>query len=70
MEWQFTLKNTFKYKERPDLSMFHEGEFESIVVEIIAPNNKTSNSIIGEIYRVPNTPQNTIYTKVLNNSLK
>ena len=35
------------------LSIFIEGEFESIFIESI--NNNGHSSIVGEIYRIPNT---------------
>ena len=46
------IKNAIKFKERQDLSIFDEGKFESIFLEIYG-NKK--NLIIGEVYRVPNT---------------
>lgn len=46
------IKNKYTYKLREDLSVFKEGIFESVFLEI---NSKTDKCIIGEIYRVPNT---------------
>ena len=39
------------YTIRKDLAVFHEGEFESIFIEIKAPRK----TLLGEIYRIPNT---------------
>ena len=45
-----------EYKIRADLSIFHEGEFESIFIET---NSCTAvNTVIGEIYRIPNSNPN------------
>ena len=46
------ILDIFPFKERNDLSLFYEGEFESIFAEINVGNDKL---IIGEIYRIPNT---------------
>ena len=46
------IKNEYDYKVREDLSLFDQGEFESIIVEVVKENKK---AIVGEIYRVPNT---------------
>ncbi len=43
-----------KYKLKDDISIFCEGEFESVFIEII---NDTRNTIVGELYRVPNTDE-------------
>ena len=48
------LSNEFNFKERPDLCINDEGEFESLLVEIDAKDGKR-NLIVGEIYRVPGT---------------
>ena len=48
------IKNNHKFIVRNDLSTFIEGEFECIFVEVKAI---PYNAIIGEIYRVPNTPE-------------
>ena len=42
----------FDYEERPEISPYCEGEFESVFVEILDDNKKI---IVGEIYRIPNT---------------
>ena len=54
------IKQDFVYKERDDLSDYHEGEFEAAFVEI-KDMNKTL--IVGEIYRVPNTNENAALTR-------
>lgn len=46
------LHKSLKYKLRNDISIFDEGLFESISVEIEA---KPKNIILSEVYRVPNT---------------
>ena len=46
------VNKKFTCKERPDLSPFHEGEFETIFAEV---KNKNTTLIVGEVYRVPNT---------------
>ena len=48
------VKKQYQYKFRDDISVFHEGKFESVFIEI---ENSKQNLIIGEIYRVPNTSQ-------------
>ncbi len=48
------ISNEFNFKERPDLCINIEGEFESIAAEIKSKNG-TQNLIISEIYRIPNT---------------
>jgi hypothetical protein len=47
------IRNTIKFKLREDLGCFYEGEFESICIETCG--GKETSSIIGEIYRIPNT---------------
>lgn len=47
------VNNKHQFKIRNDLSTFIEGEYETIFIEI---NSKTHKAIIGEIYRIPNTP--------------
>ena len=47
------IRDHISFKIRNDLSVFHEGEFESIFVETTGPNH----TIIGEIYRIPNAPE-------------
>ena len=46
------IDKKYNYCIREDLSIFIEGEFESVFLEICSPMHKL---IIGEIYRVPNT---------------
>ena len=46
------MRNNVQYIRRDDLSIFHEGEYESLFVEI---KDAQKNLIIGEIYRVPGT---------------
>lgn len=46
------INKDFDYTIREDLSVFEQGEFESIVVEVSKNNQK---AVVGEIYRVPNT---------------
>ena len=50
------VKNDYEFLLREDLSIFNEGEFESIFVEI-QQKNKQKKLIIGEIYRVSNSSQ-------------
>ena len=47
------IKNTHNYKFRDDLSVFHEGEFETIFAEVYDENQKST--FFAEIYRVPGT---------------
>jgi len=47
------VNNKHHFSLRDDLSTFVEGEYESIFIEITSTPN---NAIIGEIYRIPNTP--------------
>ncbi len=59
----------YQYSIRHDLSVFIEGEFENIFVEI---KSIPQNAIVGEIYRVPNTPAResvTRYENVISNIL-
>ena len=46
------INRKLKYKLRPDLSIFNEGIFESIFIEILSGAKHT---VVGEIYRIPNT---------------
>ena len=46
------IRDNIQYNLREDLSIFTEGEFESIFIESI---NNGQTSIVGEIYRIPNT---------------
>ena len=47
------LDKTLQYKSRDDISIFYENYFESCFIEL---TDKSCNYILGEIYRVPNTP--------------
>ena len=47
------VKSCFKYNIRNDLSVFQEGKFESVFIEIT--RREKSNIVVGEIYRVPGT---------------
>lgn len=46
------IKNCYDYIVREDLTLWDQGEFESIIIETEINNKK---AIVGEIYRVPNT---------------
>ena len=46
------IKDTLQYKPRPDLEIFLEGEFETVFIET---TNTYKNTIVGSIYRPPNT---------------
>jgi hypothetical protein len=46
------IRHGINFKLRDDIALFHEGEFESIFIET-KPAEKST--IVGEIYRVPNT---------------
>jgi hypothetical protein len=46
------IRNAINYKLRTDISVFEEGEFESIFIET---SDSEKATIIGEIYRIPNT---------------
>ena len=50
------INNNHNYQSREDLEIFVSGEFESIFVEI---QEKYGNrgTIVGDIYRVPNTSE-------------
>ena len=50
------VRSHFTFIERPDLSIFEEGKFESIFIELIRKGK--CNVIVGEIYRVPGTSEN------------
>jgi hypothetical protein len=49
------IREDITFKIRDDIAIHVENEFESLIIEINTPNKKT---IIGEIYRVPNTSEN------------
>ena len=46
------VKDTLQYKTRPDLEVFIEGEFETICIKT---TNTNKNTVVGSIYRRPNT---------------
>ena len=48
------INNKLQFIPRPDLAIFDEGVFESYFVEITGENR---NIIVGEVYRIPNTNQ-------------
>lgn len=48
------VRDNIPFKIREDLSVFHEGEFETIFIETTGANHRT---IVGEIYRIPNTSE-------------
>ena len=50
------INKKLKYKLRSDLSIFDEGIFESVFVEVFSKNR---NIVTGEIYRIPNTSEKT-----------
>ncbi len=52
------INNRLDYSIRDDLSVFNEGQFESIFVEI---KGKDKNIVAGEVYRVPNTNLQTFF---------
>lgn len=58
------IKLGINYVERPDLSLFEEGKFESIFLEI--QQNKSRNIVIGEVYRVPGTNETEFIEKYEN----
>ena len=49
------IRDNIQYNLREDLSIFIEGEFESMFIESI---NNDQTSIVSEIYRIPNTNVN------------
>jgi len=49
------IRDNIQYNLREDLSIFIEGELESIFIESI---NNGQTSVVGEIYRIPNTSVN------------
>ncbi len=63
------VRSNIAYSLRDDISVFVEGEFETVFIETFANNKKT---VIGEIYRIPGTNLNTSleYFENLLNKLK
>ena len=47
------IREQIPFKIREDLSVFHEGEFETIFIETTGANH----AIVGEVYRIPNSPE-------------
>jgi len=47
------INNNIQYNLRDDISIFYEGEFESIFIETLEAKGK--GTVVGEIYRIPNT---------------
>jgi hypothetical protein len=47
------IKAHIPFKVLENISVFHEGEFETIFIET---TGSTQRTIVGEIYRIPNTP--------------
>ena len=58
------ISKELNFKPRKDLEIYESKELESSFVEII--NKKTSNDIVGVIYRHPNMDTNTFIDKKLN----
>lgn len=54
------VRNGLNFRVRDDLNLFDEGFFESIFIEITMPKR---NLIAGEIYRVPNTSEQSFLAK-------
>ena len=53
------IKKSNKFKERTDLTIFEDGIFESIFIEI--ENINTVKTLIGVIYRPPNNANRDIF---------
>jgi len=49
------VSSDLSYTIREDLTIFHEGIFESCFIEIKPKSKKSKSIIVGEIYRVPGT---------------
>ncbi len=52
------VRDKIKHKIRDDLSIFCEGQFESLVVEVTSGHRNTTgyrNTNVSEMYRIPNT---------------
>ena len=69
------IRSNIRYIERPDISIFEEGKFESVFVEI--SRGKKCAVVIGEVYRIPGTNENefietysNIITKIRNEKKK
>ena len=48
------IRDSISYKVREDISVFYEGEFETIFIETTGCAHRT---IVGEVYRIPNTSE-------------
>ena len=53
------IKNSSKFKERTDLTIFEDGIFESIFIEI--ENINSAKTLIGVLYRPPNHANRDIF---------
>ena len=51
-----SIENDLRYKTHKDLNLFRKKKTESTFVEIIEPNLRNKNKIIGCIYKYPNVP--------------
>ena len=54
------INKKLKYKLRDDLSIFDEGIFESVFIELFSKNR---HIVAGEVYRIPNTSEKTFIEK-------
>lgn len=54
------VNNRLKFKLREDITIFDEGKFESIFIEVMSDKR---NIIVAELYRVPNTNEQSFFTK-------
>ena len=57
------IKEEFNYKVIEEYSVFEQGEFESLIVEV---NKNNKRAMLGEVYRVPNTNATSSLTKYEN----
>ena len=57
------IDNKLSFSDRTDLSIFHEGKFESCFVELNSNATNSKNILIGEIYRVPGTSETDFLTE-------
>ena len=46
------IRDDIRFQLRDDIALYHEGEFETIFIETLPADKST---IVGEIYRIPNT---------------
>ena len=54
------ISNRLRYKLRPDLTLFEEGLFESIFIEV---TNNNKHLVAGEVYRIPGTNEKNFIDK-------